>query len=338
MSGRLHEHRRRFQLPKREPERHGPIFEIERPDTQLRRHDRNEQRRTGARRRSRVSGTWHSSSRRLPDNRLHTAGRRAPSRSGASRDRAPPSRSADEARYRSTAPRPPSPCRRYRKARTEIRRRRLPPPQAVRRRATPRPALRTPSPRAPQGRSSPEPTAAGTDPRPTAEGTTWSCSPSASTSHPMPRSCTMRIARAEVGTLTHEDELRPDRLAHASRRSRRPHSTRFTGRKFDRWMISLSYLAGGHSRARRSGSSRRRCSSHSRKFGMTRISRLIGERLIRLETQAVGHRGHTVGLIDREGDGFRVGRVAAEQRDIGTVKRRDDPRDLGIRSGRGRRR
>ena len=53
-------------------------------------------------------------------------------------------------------------------------------------------------------------------------------------------------------------------------------STRLTGLKFERWMISLSYRSGGHSRARNSGRSRFLCTSHSRKFGITRMSRLSG--------------------------------------------------------------
>ena len=61
------------------------------------------------------------------------------------------------------------------------------------------------------------------------------------------------------------------------------------------------------------------------------------QRLIGVAPQAVGHRGHAVGLIDRKRHGLRVRRVAAEQRDVGAVKRRDDFRHLRIRSAVGRR-
>ena len=50
------------------------------------------------------------------------------------------------------------------------------------------------------------------------------------------------------------------------------------------------------------------------------------ELAIGIGLEALRDGGHAVGLLDAEGDGFRVRRIAAEQRDVGAVQRRDDAR------------
>ena len=49
---------------------------------------------------------------------------------------------------------------------------------------------------------------------------------------------------------------------------------------------------------------------------------------IRILAETVGHGGHAVGLVDAERGGFGVRRIAADQRHVGSVKRRDHTRDF----------
>ena len=57
---------------------------------------------------------------------------------------------------------------------------------------------------------------------------------------------------------------------------------------------------------------------------MTRISRSTPQLALGVRLQALRHGGDAVGLLDAERDGFRVRRIAAEQRDVGAMQRRDD--------------
>ena len=49
--------------------------------------------------------------------------------------------------------------------------------------------------------------------------------------------------------------------------------------------------------------------------------------------QAAGDRGDAVRLVDGERDRLQIGRVAADQGDVGAVQRRDDPRDVAVARG-----
>ena len=107
-------------------------------------------------------------------------------------------------------------------------------------------------------------------------------------------------------------------------------STRLTGRKLETWMRSAS-VSPGHSRARSAGSNRRRYALQSRKFGMTAIGMTHSQRGDGVGAQALGDRRHGVRLLDREGHDPGVGRIAADQRDVGAVQRRHRARRGGRR-------
>ena len=76
--------------------------------------------------------------------------------------------------------------------------------------------------------------------------------------------------------------------------------------------------------------SRRRADSvaQSMKFGMTRMSQRHAELAVGVGREALGHGRHAVRLLDAERDDLRVRRIAAEQRDVGAVQRRDHARHV----------
>ena len=66
---------------------------------------------------------------------------------------------------------------------------------------------------------------------------------------------------------------------------------------------------------------------------MTAISLLHRQRAARVGAEALRHGGHAVGLLDGERHRFRIRVIAADERDVGAVQRRDDPR-RAVRRGR----
>ena len=49
-----------------------------------------------------------------------------------------------------------------------------------------------------------------------------------------------------------------------------------------------------------------------------------GELAVGIRLETFRHRGDAVRLLDAERDGFRIRPIAAKQRDVGAVQRRDD--------------
>ena len=98
--------------------------------------------------------------------------------------------------------------------------------------------------------------------------------------------------------------------------------TRLTGRKFETWMTQL--LPGWARRAAQRRASTRRCTEQSRKVRDDADVAIDAELAKRVRLEALRHGGDAVGLLDAERDDFGIRRVAAEQRDVGAVQRRDD--------------
>ena len=132
------------------------------------------------------------------------------------------------------------------------------------------------------------------------------------------------------------DEQQPGR---DPRRDPREHfhdgrRTRFTGRKFDMWMTSFSQPRRTIPRAqRRLG--RRWYTSQSRKFGMTVIGLRTASVAVRILARRLSDTAVTPSdSLDRERHRLRVRLIAADERDVGAVQRRDDPRHAGRIAGR----
>ena len=199
--------------------------------------------------------------------------------------------------------------------------------------STATPAPRTPSLRARRGRSSPAPTAAGTHRQPTATApdpaarrrTRRAASPSAATR----RSMSARTGPSPIST--NRARMRSRIRRKTSIASVDP-LDRPEVRDVDDERLACS---GGHSRARSAGSNRRRYSPQSRKFGMTRIACRTPSAAMVSALQALGHGGDAVRPLDREGDHPGVRRIAADQRDVGPVQRRDGARRGRRRGARG---
>ena len=109
-------------------------------------------------------------------------------------------------------------------------------------------------------------------------------------------------------------------------------STRLTGRKFETWIRSASVSGRGQPGPQRRiepapiHAAVEKVRDHG--DGVTHAQR--GDRV---GAEALGHRGHGVRPLDREGHHPGIRRIAADQRDVGAVQRRDGAR----RGDRGRR-
>ena len=105
-------------------------------------------------------------------------------------------------------------------------------------------------------------------------------------------------------------------------------STRLTGRKFETWMTILRpVVAAGEVPAK----VRPRPAAMDGAVEEVRNDRDVPRHLqLRVGglAQAVRHRRHAIGLLDRERHDLRVRRIVADQRDVGAVQRRHDLRRL----------
>ncbi len=150
---------------------------------------------------------------------------------------------------------------------------------------------------------------------------TWFCLPRNETCRPRPaRAPGARPDHAPVHRPPSTDA--PARCFSTSARIRMQSSTRFTGRKFERWISSFSPSgAYGSSPAfARSGWYK----SQFTKFVITRMS------FVTPNTSTVSRRryslmdGDAVGFLDREFRDREIGAVRAHQRDIRAVQRGDE--------------
>ena len=161
-------------------------------------------------------------------------------------------------------------------------------------------------------------------------GITSSCAPSISTSGVMFSSRPRRYAVPSSGpSPTSSNRAGTARLILA--KTSITASIRLTGRKFDTWMTSF-VASSGAKRCRRPGTVAPPVDLAVEAIGDDLDVAADAELAARGLAQALGHGGHAVRRLDRVGDDLRKRWIAPDQRDVGAVQRRHDPRD-GVTAG-----